>query len=158
MLIRLTTGGLRRPKHKILGDDVSGLVEEVGANVTQYRLGDEGFGISNFGAFDEYCCVKEDYLIKKPENMSFEQAAAIPEAAIPALLGLRDKGQSKEGQKVLINGASGGVGSYAVQIAKSFTTEVTGVSSTDKIEMVYSLGADYVIDYTKEDFTKNENI
>ena len=128
--IRLTTGGLRKPKHKILGDDIAGKVEAVGSNVKLFHPGDEVFGISNFDGFAEYSCVKEDLLAKKPANMSFEQAAAIPLAAIPALLGLRDKGKIQSGQKVLINGASGGVGTFAVQIAKSFGAEVTGVCST----------------------------
>jgi NADPH:quinone reductase-like Zn-dependent oxidoreductase len=154
--LRLTTGGLRKPKHKILGDDVAGQVEAIGSNVKQFQPGDEVFGISNFGGFAEYCCVKEDLLVLKPARMSFEQAAAIPEASIPALLGLRDKGQIQSGQKVLINGASGGVGTFAVQIAKSFGAEVTGVCSARKMDMVRSIGADHVIDYTQEDFTKNE--
>ena len=116
--LRLTTGGLRKPKHKILGDDVAGHVEAVGSSVEQFQPGDEVFGISNFGGFAEYSCVKEDLLVLKPAKMSFEQAAAIPEASIPALLGLRDKGQIQSREKVLINGASGGVGTFAVQIAK----------------------------------------
>ena len=153
--LRLTTGGLRKPKHNILGDDVAGRVVEVGSNVLQFQPGDEVFGISNFGGFAEYCSVKEDYLIQKPASMTFEEAAAIPEAAIPALLGLRDKGKIQSGQKVLINGASGGVGTFAIQIAKSFATEVTGVCSTRKMDFVRSIGADHVIDYTQEDFTRS---
>jgi NADPH:quinone reductase-like Zn-dependent oxidoreductase len=155
LFLRLTTKGLRKPKNKILGDDVAGSVEKVGSNVKHFQPGDEVFGISNFGGFAEYCCVNEEYLIQKPASMSFEQAAAIPEAVIPALLGLRDKGQIQSGQKVLINGASGGVGTFAVQIAKSFGAEVTGVCSTKKMETVRAIGADHVIDYTKEDFTKS---
>ena len=149
---------LLKPKHKILGDDKAGRVETVGRNVKQFQPGDEVFGISDYGAFAEYRCVTEDklkYLVLKPANMSFEEAAAIPMAAIPALQGLRDKGKIQSGQKVLINGASGGVGTFAVQIAKSFGAEVTAVCSTKKLDLVRSIGADHVIDYTKEDFTKN---
>jgi NADPH:quinone reductase-like Zn-dependent oxidoreductase len=156
-LLRLTTWGLLKPKHKILGDDIAGRVEAVGRNVKQFQPGDDVFGISNFGAFAEYKCVPEDkYLYLKPASMSFEEAATIPMAATPALQGLRDKGQIQSGQKVLINGASGGVGTFAVQIAKSFGAEVTGVCSTRKLDMVRSIGADHVIDYTQEDFTKSE--
>jgi len=155
-LLRLMTGGLLKPKHKILGDDIAGRVEAVGRNVKQFQPGDEVFGISNFGAFAEYRCVNEDKLVLKPANISFEEAAAIPVAAIPALQGLRDKGQIQSGQKVLINGASGGVGTFAVQIAKSFGAEVTAVCSTRKLDMVRSIGADHVVDYTQEDFTKRE--
>ena len=157
-LLRLTTGGLLKPKHKILGDDIAGRVEAVGRNVKQFQPGDEVFGISDFGAFAEYRCVKksEDRLVLKPANVSFEEAATVPMAAIPALQGLRDKGQIQSGQKVLINGASGGVGTFAVQIAKSFGAEVTAVCSTRKMDMVRSIGADHVIDYTQEDFTKSE--
>ena len=150
--------GLLKPKHKILGDDIAGRVEAIGRNVKQFQPGDEVFGISDYGAFAEYRCVTEDklkYLVLKPANMSFEEAAAIPMAAIPALQGLRDKGKIQSGQKVLINGASGGVGTFAVQIAKSFGAEVTAVCSTKKLDMARSIGADHVIDYTKEDFTKN---
>jgi len=153
--LRLTTGGLRKPKHKILGDDVAGRVEAVGGNVKGFQPGDEVFGISNFNAFAEYACVLENRIVLKPAGMTFEQAAAVPEAGITALQGLRDHGQIQSGQKVLINGASGGVGMYAVQIAKSFGAEVTGVCSTRKLEMVRSIGADQVIDYTQEDFTQN---
>jgi len=153
--LRLTTGGLQKPKQKILGDDISGTVEAVGEKITRFKPGDEVFGLCNTGGFAEYRCVTEDYFVSKPPSMSFEEAAAIPEAAIPALLGIRDNGQVKSGQKVLICGASGGVGTYAVQIAKSYDTEVTGVCSTGKIDYVLSIGADHVIDYTKEDFSKN---
>jgi len=154
--IRLTTGGIINPKHKILGDDLAGRVEAVGRSVKQFQPGDEVFGISDGGAFAEYRCAPEEHLVLKPANISFEEAAAIPSAAIPALLALRDKGQIQPGQKVLINGASGGVGTFAVQIAKSFGAEVTGVCSTSKMDMVRSIGADHVIDYTKEDFTQKE--
>jgi NADPH:quinone reductase-like Zn-dependent oxidoreductase len=155
-LLRITTRGFLKPKHKILGDDIAGRVEAVGRTVKQFQPGDEVFGITIFGAFAEYRCVPEDkYLYPKPANMSFEEAAAIPMAATPALQGLRDKGQIQSGQKVLINGASGGVGTFAVQLAKSFGAEVTGVCSTKKIDMVRSIGVDHVIDYTQEDFTKS---
>lgn len=154
--LRLTTGGLRKPKHSILGDDIAGRVEVVGDDIKLFKPGDDVFGICNFGAFAEYRCVKEDLFVHKPKNMSFEEAAAIPEASIPALLALRDKGQVQPGNKVLINGASGGVGTYAVQIAKAFGAEVTGVCSTRKMELVRSIGADHVIDYTKEDFLQGE--
>ena len=150
--------GLLKPKHKVLGADVAGRVEAVGKNVTQFRPGDEVFGDLSgcgFGGFAEYVCATEDALALKPADTSFEEAAAVPSAAATALQGLRDKGQIQQGQKVLINGASGGVGAFAVQIAKSFGAEVTGVCSTSKLDMVRSIGADHVIDYTQEDFTKN---
>ncbi|MBK9711306.1 MAG: NAD(P)-dependent alcohol dehydrogenase [Kouleothrix sp.] len=150
--------GLLKPKHTILGSDVAGRVEAVGRNVTQFQPGDEVFGDLSrcgFGAFAEYVCAPEDALALKPANLTFEQAAAVPVSAVTALQGLRDQGQIQPGQKVLINGASGGVGTFAVQIAKSFGTEVTAVCSTGKMAMVRSLGADHVIDYTQEDFTQN---
>ncbi len=150
--------GLLKPKHKILGADVAGRVEAVGRNVKQFQPGDEVFGdISEcgWGGFAEYVCARENALMLKPANISFEEAAAVPLAAVTALQGLRDKGQIQPGQKVLINGASGGVGTFAVQIAKSFGAEVTGVCSTRKLDMVRSIGADHVVDYTQEDFTKN---
>jgi NADPH:quinone reductase-like Zn-dependent oxidoreductase len=155
LLLRLMGNGLLKPKHKILGDDIAGRVEAVGVNVKQFQPGDEVFGISNFGAFAEYVSVPENVLVLKPASMKFEEAAAVPVAAITALQGLRDKGQVQPGQKVSINGASGGVGTFAVQIAKSFGAEVTGVCSTSKVEMVRSIGADHVVDYTQEDFTQN---
>jgi NADPH:quinone reductase-like Zn-dependent oxidoreductase len=148
-------GGIRKPRNKILGDDVAGRVEAVGEKVERFQPGDEVFGLSIFGAFAEYACAKEDFMVSKPASMTFEEAAAVPFAAITALNGLRDKGQIQSGQKVLINGASGGVGTFAVQIAKSFGAKVTGVCSTRKLDLVRSIGADQVIDYTREDFTKS---
>jgi NADPH:quinone reductase-like Zn-dependent oxidoreductase len=148
--------GLRKPKDTRLGVDYSGTVEAVGKNVTNFKPGDEVFGGKN-GAIAEYICVLADRaVVLKPSNMTFEQAASVPVAAITALQGLRDKGKIQAGQKVLVNGASGGVGSFAVQIAKSFGTEVTGVCSTRNVDLVRSIGADHVIDYTKEDFTKTD--
>ena len=147
-------GGLRKPKETRFGIDYAGTVEAVGGNVTQFKPGDEVFGGRN-GSMAEYVCARADRgVVLKPANISFEQAAAVPVAAITALQGLRDKGKIQAGQKVLINGASGGVGTFAVQIAKAFGAEVTGVCSGRNVEMVRSLGADHVIDYTKEDFTK----
>jgi NADPH:quinone reductase-like Zn-dependent oxidoreductase len=148
--------GMRKPKDTRLGVDYAGVVEAVGKNVTQFKPGDEVFGGKN-GALAEYVCVLADRsVVLKPANMTFEQAASVPVAAITALQGLRDKGKIQAGQKVLINGASGGVGTFAVQIAKSFGTEVTGVCSTRNVDLVRSIGADLVIDYTKEDFTKTD--
>jgi NADPH:quinone reductase-like Zn-dependent oxidoreductase len=145
--------GMRKPKETRLGVDYAGTVEAVGKNVTQFKPGDEVFGGRN-GAIAEYVCALADRaVVPKPANMTFEQAAAVPVAAITALQGLRDKGKIRAGQKVLVNGASGGVGTFAVQIAKSFGTEVTGVCSTRNVDLVRSIGADHVIDYTKEDFT-----
>jgi len=147
--------GLRKPKSIRLGVDFAGTVEAIGTNVTQFKPGDEVFG-GGAGAFAEYVCVGEDRAIAlKPANLTFEQAAAVPIAAVTALQALRDKGKVRPGQKVLINGASGGVGTFAVQLAKTFGADVTGVCSTRNIDMVRSLGADQVIDYTKEDFTKS---
>jgi len=156
-MIRLSSGFLK-PKNKIIGADIAGRVEAVGRNVKQFRQGDEVFGdISGcgFGGFAEYVCARENALVKKPANMSFEEAAAVPMAAVTALQGLRSKGQIQPGQKVLINGASGGVGLFAVQIAKAFGAEVTAVCSTRNVDIVRSIGADYIIDYTQEDFTQN---
>jgi NADPH:quinone reductase-like Zn-dependent oxidoreductase len=148
--------GLRKPKDTRLGVDYAGTVEAVGKNVTNFKPGDEVFG-GRDGALAEYVCVLADRaVVLKPSNMTFEQAASVPVAAITALQGLRDKGKIQAGQKVLVNGASGGVGTFAVQIAKSFGTEVTGVCSTRNLDMVRSIGADHVIDYTKEDFTKTD--
>jgi NADPH:quinone reductase-like Zn-dependent oxidoreductase len=146
--------GLFTPKQTRPGRDVAGQVEAVGRNVTQFRPGDEVFGVCN-GAFAEYACAAGSSLAMKPGNVSFEQAAAVPVAAITALQGLRDKGRIQAGQKVLVNGAAGGVGTFAVQIAKSFGAHVTGVCSTRNAEMVRSIGASRVIDYTQEDFTRS---
>jgi NADPH:quinone reductase-like Zn-dependent oxidoreductase len=150
--------GLLKPKNTKLGADVAGRVEGVGRNVTQFQAGDEVFGsmpLNELGTFAEYLCALEDALALKPARLTFEQAAAVSLAAFTALQGLRDKGQIQPGQKVLINGASGGVGTFAVQIAKSYGTEVTGVCSTRNLDLVRSIGADHVIDYTQEDFTRN---
>jgi len=146
--------GLRKPKTTRPGVDVAGRVEAVGRSVTQFKPGDEVFG-SCRGAFADYVCTPESALVMKPDNMTFEQAASAPTAVLTALQGLRDKGQIQPGQKVLINGAAGGVGTFAVQIAKWFGAEVTGVCSTRNLDMVRSLSADHVIDYTQEDFTKS---
>src|SRR5438477_1988249 len=148
--------GLRKPKDTRLGVDFAGTVEAVGKNVTKFKPGDEVVG-GRTGAFAEYVCVRESRAVAlKPANVTFEQAASVPIAAITALQGVRDKGKVQPGQKVLINGASGGVGTFAVQIAKSMGADVTGVCSTKNLDMVRSLGADHVIDYTKEDFTKGD--
>jgi NADPH:quinone reductase-like Zn-dependent oxidoreductase len=150
---RLQTG-LHKPKRKVLGADFAGTVEAVGRNVTQFRPGDEVFG-SRREAFAELVAVPEERaVVRKPANLSFEQAAAVPVAAVTALQGLRDRGKIRPGYKVLINGASGGVGTFAVQIAKALGAEVTGVCSTRNVEIVRSVGADHVIDYTQEDFTR----
>ncbi len=146
--------GLRKPKITGLGVDVAGLVESVGKNVTQFKPGDEVFG-SCRGAFAEYVCASESALVTKPDNITFQQAASVPVAAFTALQSFRDKGHIQPGQKVLINGAAGGVGTFAVQIAKWFGAEVTGVCSGRNVELVRSIGADQVIDYTQEDFTKS---
>jgi len=149
-IIRLFETGLRKPIYPRLGVDVAGEVEAVGRNVTLFKPGDAVFGTAG-GAFAEYARASENKIVLKPANLTFQQAAAVPVAALTALQGLR-KGRIRAGQKVLINGASGGVGTFAVQIAKSFGADVTGVCSTSNVDMVRSLGADHVIDYTKEDF------
>ena len=156
-LARLSNG-LLKPKNPRLGADLAGRVEAVGKNVTQFQAGDDVFGelpLDGLGSFAEYVCSNEDALALKPAQLTFEQAATVPLAGFTALQGLRDKGKIQAGQKVLINGASGGIGTFAVQIAKSYGTEVTGVCSTRNLDMVRSIGADHVIDYTKEDFTQN---
>ena len=154
VLVRLAGGGLFKPKDPRLGSDLAGRVEAVGSSVTQFRIGDDVFGIG-VGAFAEYACAREDAVVLKPDTMPFEAAATLPIAALTALQGLRDKGQLQAGQKVLIQGASGGVGTFAVQIAKSFGAEVTAVCSTRNVDMARSIGADHVINYTQKDFTRN---
>ncbi len=152
------TSGLLKPKNQILGADVAGRIEAVGSSVKEFQVGDEVFGdlsSCGWGGFAEYVCAPEDALVIRPANLSFEEAAAVPMAAVTALQGLRDKGEIAPGKKVLINGASGGVGTFAVQIAKSHGAEVTAVCSTGKMDMVRSIGADHAIDYTQEDFTQN---
>jgi NADPH:quinone reductase-like Zn-dependent oxidoreductase len=146
--------GLRKPKLTILGADVAGTVISVGDRATEFSPGDEVYALVSGGGFGEYVCVAESELAPKPKNLSFEQAAAVPLAASTALLGLRDEGRIEPGQRVLINGASGGVGTFAVQIAKAMGAEVTGVCGTRNVDLIRSIGADDVIDYTKEDFTR----
>jgi NADPH:quinone reductase-like Zn-dependent oxidoreductase len=153
--IRLAGAGLIKPRHSILGADIAGQVEAVGRNASQFKPGDEVFGEGSFGGFAEYASVPENRFVLKPANLTPEEAAAVPMAALTALQGLRDKGKIQKGQRVLINGASGGVGSFAVQIAKLFGAEVTAVCSTAKMDFVRTVGADYVVDYTHEDVTKN---
>jgi len=157
-MVRFTLG-LREPKYKTPGKDVAGEVETVGANVKEFKVGDAVFGDlseSGWGAFAEYVSVPENAIVHKPANSPYEEAAAVPESAVVALQGLRELGQIQSGQKVLIYGASGGIGTFAVQIAKSFGNHVTGVCSTNNLDLVRSIGADLVIDYTKEDFALNE--
>ncbi len=154
LFMRLTGIGFRKPKSPFAGRDVAGTVTAVGKDVTRLKPGDEAFGFSP-GAFAEFARSREKYLVRKPSNVTFEQAAAVPVAATTALQGLRDHGKIQPGQKVLIIGASGGVGTFAVQIAKWLGAEVTGVCSTRNLELVRSIGADHVIDYTKEDFTRS---
>ena len=157
--IRLMPGSFWRPRNRILGADLAGRVEAIGRNIRQFKPGDEIFGYlpskTGRGTFAEYVCAPQDLIALKPANLTFEQAAAVPLAAMTALQGLRNTGNIQPGQKVLVHGASGGVGTFAVQIAKAFGAEVTGVCSTRNLETVRSLGADHVIDYKKEDFTKN---
>ena len=156
-VVRFTLG-LREPKFPILGKDVAGQVEAVGSDVAEFKVGDEVFGdlsASGWGAYAEYVSAPVDALVRKPANLAFDAAAAVPESAVVALQGLRDKGEIKSGDKVLVYGASGGIGTFAVQIAKSFDAEVTGVCSTRNVELVHSLGADHVIDYTQEDFVES---
>jgi NADPH:quinone reductase-like Zn-dependent oxidoreductase len=153
--IRLTGAGLLKPTYKILGADIAGQVEAAGSSAKQFQPGDEVYGQGNFGAFAEYVCVPENRLALKPSNLTHEEAATVPMTALTALQGLRDIGHIQPGQKVLIYGASGGIGTYAVQIAKYFGAEVTAVCSTRNLDMVRSIGADQVIDYTREDFTQD---
>ncbi len=153
--IRLAGYGLRAPKTPVPGSDLAGVVEAVGNEVTRFQPGDEVFGIGK-GAYAEYARARESKLAPKPENLSFEQAAVVAISGLPALQGLRDHGRLTPGQQVLIIGASGGVGSYAVQLAKAFGAEVTAVCSTTKVDLVRSLGADHVIDYTRDDFAEGK--
>jgi NADPH:quinone reductase-like Zn-dependent oxidoreductase len=152
-LVRTGGSGLRTPKDPRLGVDLAGRVEAVGSHVTQFLPGDEVFG-RGIGAFAEYACAREDAVTAKPNSITFEAAAAVPVAALTALGALRDKGQIQPGQQVLVHGASGGVGTFAVQLAKAFGAEVTAVCSTRNVEMARSIGADHVIDYTQDDFTR----
>ncbi len=155
---RFMSGILKPKKTKILGCDIAGRIEAVGRNIKQFHPGDDVFGDlceGFWGGFAEYVCARESELTLKPAGMTFEEAAATPQAGLLALQGLCDKREVRPGQRILINGAGGGVGTFAVQMAKSFGAEVTGVDSTGKLDMMNSLGADYVIDYTKEDFTQN---
>lgn len=149
--------GILKPKKQIPGADIAGRVEAIGRNVKQFQPGDEVFGDlwDNWGGFAEYACAPENALTLKPDGMTFEEAAAVPQAGVMALQGLRNAGQIEPGQRVLINGAGGGVGTFAVQIAKSAGTEVTGVDCGSKLDMLRSIGADHVIDYTRKDFTQN---
>jgi len=153
--IRLAGYGLRAPKNPVIGSDVAGVVEAVGKDVSRFQPGDEVFGIGK-GSYAEYVCAREDKLAPKPANLTFEQAAVLAISGLTALQGLRDHGKVRPGQEVLVIGASGGVGTYAVQIAKAFGAHVTGVCSTTKVEMVRSIGADHVIDYTREDFAEGD--
>jgi len=153
--IRLAGYGLRAPNNPVIGSDVAGVVEALGKNVTRFQTSDEVFGIGK-GSYAEYVCAREDKLAPKPKNLTFEQAAVLAIMGSTALQALRDHGKVRQGQEVLIIGASGGVGTYAVQIAKAFGAHVTGVCSTKKVQMVRSIGADHVIDYTKEDFAEGD--
>src|SRR5829696_8348382 len=153
--IRLAGYGLRAPKNPVIGSDLAGVVEAVGKDVSRFQPGDEVFGIGK-GSYAEYVCAREDKLANKPVNLTFEQAAVVTISGSTALQGLRDHGKVRPGQEVLIIGASGGVGTYAVQLAKAFGAQVTGVCSTTKVDMVRSIGADHVIDYTQEDFAEGD--
>ena len=154
-IARLMATGVRKPKHSVLGTDIAGEVEAVGSAVTRFRPGDRVYGFVGAGGFADYVAAPEKLLALQPANLTFEQAATVPLAAVTALQGLRNAGQIRSGQKVLIVGASGGVGTFAVQIAKWYGAEVTGVTSTRNLDMVRSIGADHVIDYTREDFRRN---
>ena len=154
LLFRFFSGGYLKPKNTRLGIDVAGQIEAVGENVKRFQPGDQVFGCRN-GAFAEYVCAREGLLVLKPANISYEQAAAVPWAALVALQTMRDAGEIQPGQKILIQGASGGVGTFAIQIAKAFGADVTAVCSTRNLDMARSIGADHVIDYTREDFTQN---
>jgi NADPH:quinone reductase-like Zn-dependent oxidoreductase len=156
-LINRLLNGLLKPKIKILGSDIAGRIVAIGKNVKKFQPGDEVYGdlSGSWGGFAEYVCARENALALKPSSMTFDEAAAIPQAAMLAIQGLRDKGQIQQGQKLLINGAGGGVGTFAIQIAKLYGVEVTAVDSPGKLDMLRSMGAEHVIDYTQEDFTKN---
>ena len=157
-IVRLVGGGISKPKINILGCDVAGTVDAIGKEVTKFKIGDEVFGDlsgGNWGGFAEYVCAQEKELIIKPSGISFEQAASLPQAAVMALQGIRDHGKVKPGQKVLINGAGGGIGSFAIQMAKELGADITGVDSAQKFDFMKSLGTNHVIDYKQEDFTKN---
>lgn len=154
-LVRLMGFGLLKPKHRIIGADIAGRIEAIGKEVAEFAVGDEVFG-SGMGGFAEYVCMREDKIALKPANATFEQAAAVPVAGLTALQALRDHGKIQEGHDVLINGASGGVGTFAVQIAKAMGAHVTGVCSGKNVEMVQSIGADHVIDYTREDYWRGD--
>ncbi len=158
--VRLAGFGFLRPKTRILGSNLAGRIEAVGRDVTQFEVGDEVFGdilLCGLGAFAEYVCVPEDAaIVRKPAGITFEEAASVPEAGFIALQSIRDKGWVKPGQKVLINGAGGGAGSFAVQLAKSLGAEVTGVDRTEKLDLIHALGADHAVDYTKEDFAERQ--
>src|SRR3712207_4595751 len=153
--IRLAGYGLRSPTNPVIGSDLAGVVEAVGKSVSRFKPGDEAFGLGK-GSYAEYVCAREDKLAPKPANLTFEQAAAVAISGSTALQALRDHGKVRPGQELLVIGASGGVGTYAVQIAKAFGANVTGVCSTTKVEMVRSIGADHVIDYTREDFAEGD--
>nr|MDQ3604371.1 NAD(P)-dependent alcohol dehydrogenase [Actinomycetota bacterium] len=153
--IRLAGYGLRAPNNPVIGSDMAGVVEAVGKNVTSFHPGDEVFGIGK-GSYAEYVCAREDKLAPRPENLTFEQAAVVGISGLTALQALRDQGKVCPGQEVLVIGASGGVGTYAVQLAKAFGAHVTGVCSTTKVDMVRSIGADHVIDYTRADFAEGD--
>ena len=149
--------GLKKPKHPILGSDIAGKIVAIGQKVTRFQVGDDVYGdlSGRWGGFAEYCCAKETSLVLKPDSMSFAEAASIPQAAMLAVQGLIDKGELQHGQTLLINGAGGGVGTFGIQIAKQYAVDVTGVDHHNKLDMMRSAGFDHVIDYTKEDFTKN---
>ena len=155
LMIRILGFGLRGPKTRVPGNDFSGHIESLGKDVGKFEVGDEVFGICS-GSFAEYVCAREDRLVRRPTNLTLEQAAVVPTSALTALQGLRDHGKIEAGQKVLIVGASGGVGSFAVQLAKAFGAEVTGVCSAAKVEMVRTIGADHVIDYSRDDFVERD--
>jgi len=156
-IINRMLNGLFKPRRKILGSDIAGRIEAMGKNVTRFKIGDDVYGDQSgrWGGFAEFCCAPENALALKPASMSFAEAAAIPQAGVLAVQGLIDKGKIRSGLKILINGAGGGVGTFGIQIARQFDVEVTGVDSADKLDLMRSIGFDHVIDYKREDFTKN---